>query len=227
MTPGCSCESRPDRRSAGGTRVVLPAPGGATAQPPVLPEAGENLGQALIDRKRGHQRISAGARLFHFPSFALPIPVEIRKRNGPACRCDRNDVFFLLSHVVDRPGERSIPGIVSNHLGSAASTGWTPGSHHTTPSADPRRLFTRPNSVVRLCRGHCPALRPWMQVPVRQSFRASSATRSIDSNHQSVYYLIRRSCTSMFVSIHVSFHNFLQNTYCVAWKSSWGWPPFR
>jgi hypothetical protein len=40
--------------------------------------------------------------------------VEIRKRNGPVCRCDRNDVFFLLSHVVDRPGERSIPGIVSN-----------------------------------------------------------------------------------------------------------------
>ena len=27
-------------------------------------------------------------------------------RNGPVCRCDRNDVFFLLSHVVDRPGER-------------------------------------------------------------------------------------------------------------------------
>ena len=74
-------------------------------------------------------------------------------------------------------------------------------------------------SSTGLCRGHCPPcvlgcrflsakacrvrqlammhrsasrcylLRPWMQVPVRQSFKASSATRSIDNKHRSVYYL--------------------------------------
>ena len=39
-------------------------------QAPVLPEAGENLGQALINGQRGHGEVSAGARLFHFPREA-------------------------------------------------------------------------------------------------------------------------------------------------------------